>query len=55
MCTVDTHVPPAPPVGVWALGQDLAQMLANQGCLLTRPARAPAVGGCQALHWVLRV
>lgn len=41
----DTHIPPAPPVEVWALEQGQAQMLANQGCLLTRPACAPAAWG----------
>lgn len=41
----DTHIPPAPPVEVWALGQGQAQMQANQSCLLTRPACAPAAWG----------
>ena len=45
MCPADTHIPPASPVKVWALEQGQAQMLPNQGRLLTRPACAPAVWG----------
>ena len=50
MCPADTHIPPASPVKVWALEQGQAQMLPNQGRLLTRPACAlSGDGGCQAL------
>lgn len=38
----DTHIPPAPPV--WALSRARPRW-ANQGCLLTRPACAPAAWG----------